>query len=58
LYVFKAFPHSLILFRVKVMVMVMVRIRVRIRVRFRVKVGVRIRGLERTLISEYPKIGP
>ena len=45
LYVFKAFPHSLILFRVKVRLRVRVRakVRVRVKVRFRVRVAVRVR---------------
>ena len=43
--VFKAFSHSLILFRVKVRfkVMVIVRIRVRVRVKVRVRVRVKVR---------------
>ena len=52
--VFKAFSHSLILFkvkvRVKVMVMVMIRVRVRVKVRVRVRV-VRVRAKVRVRVK-------
>ena len=41
--VFKAFSHSLILFRVKVRIRVRARVRVKVKVRFRVRVRFRVK---------------